>query len=119
MISLEKLKILTPLQKLPENVGDMGKLIVAKGFKNLPNLVTLIPTLVAVMGSPMLVDPPPTNKRSLSFSLLLIFCSHQGLNPRSLEFQPTTLYPLTTKTFFILQSFNCKRKYLSPFIEVS
>ena len=25
MISLEKLKILTPLQKLPKNVGDLGK----------------------------------------------------------------------------------------------
>ena len=36
MISLEKLKILTPLQKLPKNVGDLGKLIVAKGFKNSP-----------------------------------------------------------------------------------
>ena len=35
MISLEKLKILTPLQKLPENVGDLGKLIIAKGFKKL------------------------------------------------------------------------------------
>ena len=33
MISLEKLKILTPLQKLPKDVGDLGKLIVAKGFK--------------------------------------------------------------------------------------
>ena len=33
MISLEKLKILTPLQKLPKNVRDLGKLIVAKGFK--------------------------------------------------------------------------------------
>ena len=30
MISLEKLKILTPLQKLPKNVGDLGKLIIAK-----------------------------------------------------------------------------------------
>ena len=30
MISPEKLKILTPLQKLPKNVGDLGKLIVAK-----------------------------------------------------------------------------------------
>ena len=29
MISLEKLKILTPLQKLPKNVGDLGKIIVA------------------------------------------------------------------------------------------
>ena len=30
MTSLEKLKILTSLQKLPENVGDLDKLIVAK-----------------------------------------------------------------------------------------
>ena len=41
MISQEKWKILTPLQKLPKNVEDLGKLIVAKGFKKLPNLVTL------------------------------------------------------------------------------
>ena len=48
MISVEKLKVLTPLQKLPKNVGDSGKLIVAKGFKTCPkfnespNLVTLV-----------------------------------------------------------------------------
>ena len=29
MISLEKFKILTPFHKLPKNVGDLGKLIVA------------------------------------------------------------------------------------------
>ena len=34
MISLEKLKILVPLQKLPKNVEDMGKLIVAKALKS-------------------------------------------------------------------------------------
>ena len=33
MISLEKLKISTPLQKLPKNVGYLGKLIVATGFE--------------------------------------------------------------------------------------
>ena len=38
MISLEKLKILTPLQKLPKNVGDLGKLIVAIGFEKLPKV---------------------------------------------------------------------------------
>ena len=38
MISLENWKILTPLQKLPKNVGDLGKLIVAKGFKNFPKV---------------------------------------------------------------------------------
>ena len=41
MISLEKWYILTPLQKLPRNVRDLGKLIVAKAFKKSPNLVTL------------------------------------------------------------------------------
>ena len=35
MILLEKLKILKPLQKFPNNVGDLGKLIVAKGFKKI------------------------------------------------------------------------------------
>ena len=43
--------ILTPLQKLPNNVEDLGKLIVAKGFEWLPkvkkssNLVTLNSTI--------------------------------------------------------------------------
>ena len=38
MISLEKFKILTPLQKLPKNVGDLGKLIVATGLEKLPKV---------------------------------------------------------------------------------
>ena len=38
MVSLEKWKILTPSQKLPKNVGNLGKLIVAKGFKKLPQV---------------------------------------------------------------------------------
>ena len=38
MISLEQLKILTTLQKLPKNVGDLGKLIVAKDFEKLPKV---------------------------------------------------------------------------------
>ena len=36
MISLEK--ILTPLQKLTKNMGDLGKLIAAKGFEKLPKV---------------------------------------------------------------------------------
>ena len=35
MISIEKWRIWTPLQKLPKNVRDLGKLIVAKGFEML------------------------------------------------------------------------------------
>ena len=52
MISLEKLRILTPLRKLPKNVRDLGKLIVAKGLKSCPkckkspNLVTLVAELL-------------------------------------------------------------------------
>ena len=33
MISLEKWKILTPLQNMPNNVGNLGKIIVATGFE--------------------------------------------------------------------------------------
>ena len=39
MISLEKWKILTSVQKLPKNVADLWKLIVAKGFKKLPKVL--------------------------------------------------------------------------------
>ena len=38
MISLEKWKTLTPLQKLPKNVGNLGKIIVATGFEKLPKV---------------------------------------------------------------------------------
>jgi len=38
MISLEKWYILTPLQKLPKNVQDLNKLIVAEAFKKLPKV---------------------------------------------------------------------------------
>ena len=38
MISLEKLRILSTLQKLPKNLGDWGKLIVAKGFEKFPKV---------------------------------------------------------------------------------
>ena len=37
-ISLENLRILTTLQKLPKNVGDLGKLIVAIDFEKLPKV---------------------------------------------------------------------------------
>ena len=38
MISLEIWTILKPLQKLPKNVGDLGKIIAAQGFENLPKV---------------------------------------------------------------------------------
>ena len=38
MISLEKWKILTTSQKLLKNMGNLGKIIAAKGFENLPKV---------------------------------------------------------------------------------
>ena len=38
MISLEKWKISTTLQKMPKSAGDLGKIIVATGFKKLPKV---------------------------------------------------------------------------------
>ena len=38
MIYVEKWKISTPLQKLPKNVGDLGKIIVATGFEKYPKV---------------------------------------------------------------------------------
>ena len=38
MISLQKWKILTPLQKLPKNVANLDKITVATGFKKLPKV---------------------------------------------------------------------------------
>ena len=50
MISVEKGLILTPLQKLTKNVGYLGKLNVAKGFKKLPKVQKSL-TLVTLIGS--------------------------------------------------------------------
>ena len=38
MIPIEKWKILTLLQKLHKNVGDLGKIINATGFEKLPKV---------------------------------------------------------------------------------
>ena len=38
MISVEKLNILTPLQKLPKNVAYSGKIIATAGFEMLPKV---------------------------------------------------------------------------------
>ena len=38
MITLEKWKILTPLQNFPKYVGNLGKIIVANGFEKLPKV---------------------------------------------------------------------------------
>ena len=38
MISLAKLKILTTLQKLLKNMGNLVKIIVATGFEKLPKM---------------------------------------------------------------------------------
>ena len=56
MISLEKLKLLVHTQKLPKTVGDLGKLIVAKGFKKLPKVQKI--AISGHTGYNMLPSPP-------------------------------------------------------------
>ena len=66
--------ILTPLQKLPKNVENLGKLIVAKVLKKLlkvkksPNLVTLQRILIYFV--------------SLCFGLIANFYVAMQLNPK-------------------------------------
>ena len=38
MISLEKWQILTTLQKIPKDTGNLGKIIVAVGYEKLPEV---------------------------------------------------------------------------------
>ena len=59
MISLEKWKILTPLQNLPRIVGDLGKLISAKGFKKLPKVQKITKSGHTECDSPRLWDQEP------------------------------------------------------------
>ena len=51
MISLEKLKILTLIQELPNNVTDLGKLIVATGFEWLPKVQKIVQSGHTEVGS--------------------------------------------------------------------
>ena len=61
MISLEKLTIMTPLQKLPKNVGDLGKIIVAKGFKKLPKVQKIAQSGHTAYSHEMASLTPPIN----------------------------------------------------------
>ena len=38
MISIVKLRILTPFQKLPKNLRELGKFMVAEGYEKLPKV---------------------------------------------------------------------------------
>ena len=49
--------ILSPLQKVPKNVGDLGKLIVAKGFKKLPKVQKIANSGHTVSGINARFDP--------------------------------------------------------------
>ena len=74
MNSLEKLKILTPLQKLPLNVGDLSKTQAWKSCpksNKSPNLVTLISLSV--------------HKVRVNFLTLL---SHRSLQTENCPLQP-------------------------------
>ena len=63
MISLVKLKIFTPLQKMPKNVRELGKLLAVKAFEKLPK-VQKLPNLVTLPESEILKGVRETLGRS-------------------------------------------------------
>ena len=69
MISLEKLKLLVHTQKLPKTVGDLGKLIVAKGFKKLPKVQKI--AISGHTGYNMLPSPLKFAQRSSAIVMML------------------------------------------------
>ena len=79
MISQEIFKILTPLQKLPKNVGILGKSIVAKGFKQFPksikspNLVTLLVISILLHLCFLKLDSLVNNYPSVCFYESMLF----------------------------------------------
>ena len=54
MISIEKWMILTPLQKLPNNLGNLGKIIVATSFEWLSKVQKIAQS--GHTGRPILLD---------------------------------------------------------------
>ena len=59
---------MTPLQKLPKNVGDLGKLIVAKANKS-PNLVTLVRGDAFILMTPMRLGEDRVLRFAIYFEL--------------------------------------------------
>ena len=60
MISQENEMTLTHLQKLPENVRDLDKLIFSKGFKKLPKVQKIAQSGHTVTRYTTLLLNPPT-----------------------------------------------------------
>ena len=61
--------ILTPLQKLTKNVGDLGKLIVANGFKKLPKVQKIAQSGHTAQDPPPVVHSWVERERKVSLSL--------------------------------------------------
>ena len=61
---------LTPLQKLPKNVGDLGKLIADKGFKKLPKVQKIAKSGHTVS----MLRQQPTYHLHLSVCVFILIC---------------------------------------------
>ena len=102
---------MTPLQKLPKNVGDLGNLIVAKGFKKLAKVQKIVQSGHTDLYLPIyLVDVVRTLPKKIVFTKKLISraivqtyldlptCQ---LAPASLTFASEKLEQLEVKIFFL------------------
>ena len=93
MISLEKRIILKPLQKLPKNVGDLAKLIVAKGFTKVAQSAKELPNLVTLMVGSFLTKRKEKKFEYHFFSLYQVYYSQRRSSSTSklLKFNKTVL----------------------------
>ena len=134
MISLGKWQILSPLQKLPKNGEDLGKLIAAKGFKKLSKVQNIAQSGHTGVSLPSLFGKGLSKQRKYvskeiplkiwaipglfllfwSFQYNTIdstykFCSWQDLNRGFLALEatalPTAPQPLPSKCFLFQSVF--------------
>ena len=115
MILLEKSKIWTHLQKLPKNGGDLGKIIVARGFKKLPKVQNIAQSghtdnspPLGWLSSPVSWPSPLLQKHSLFikiFSVTLLEKIHLNLWFRLRL--PSSNPKQNIYTFFIFYWCNC------------
>ena len=74
MISIEKWKILTPIQKLPKNVGNLGKIIISTGFEKLPKVHKIAQSDHTGWFTPFLIEWHAVLKTGKFLEKTAIFC---------------------------------------------
>ena len=86
--------ILTPLQKLPNNVGYLGKIIVATGFEWLPKVQKNCPNwshcLCTIKDTPWVTTHPLRDVTAALSQKVMSYQSYEGKHNEKLTLQHTS-----------------------------